>query len=75
MGIFNQKEFRDYFLYSTDQQIFVLGMRLFMTVADHKDFKLLEDFLGDCDEWQLRVFNICSRIVVSTCYSIFIGII
>lgn len=52
----SKKEFRDYFLYSTDQQIFVLGMRLFMTVADHKDFKLLEDFLGNCDEWQLRTF-------------------
>lgn len=51
-----KKEFVDYFLFSSDHQVFVLGMRLFMAIANHTDFKFLEDFLSECEEKQLRVF-------------------
>lgn len=51
-----KKEFLDYFLFSSDRRVFVLGMRLFMAIANHADFKLLEEFLSGCDEEQLRVF-------------------
>lgn len=36
--------------------MFILGMRLFMAIASHKDFKLLEDFFSECEEDELRVF-------------------
>ena len=36
--------------------MFVIGMRLFMAVANHSDYRMLEEFLGQCEEWQLRVF-------------------
>ena len=52
----SKKEFLNYFLYSTDRRVFVVGMRLFMAIADHTDFGLLEEFLSICDEEQLRVF-------------------
>lgn len=51
-----KKEFLDYFLFSTDRRVFVIGMRLFMAISDHTDFKLLEEFLSVCEEEKLRVF-------------------
>lgn len=52
----SKKEFVNYFLFSTDHRVFVIGMRLFMAIANHTDFKLLEEFLSICDEERLRVF-------------------
>ena len=56
-GNFEKKEeFVNYFLSSTEEKVFVIGMRLFMAVANHSDYRMLEEFLGQCEEWQLRVF-------------------
>ena len=51
-----KKEFANYFLSSSNWQVFVVGMRLFMAVADHGDFELLQDFMSQWEEEQLRVF-------------------
>lgn len=51
-----KQEFCEYFLSSTDQRVFTIGMRLFMAVAGHEDFALLEETLSDCSEWQIRAF-------------------
>lgn len=52
----SRQDFCEYFLSSTDQRVFTLGMRLFMAIASHEDFTLLDGVLGNCSEWQLRVF-------------------
>ena len=51
-----KKEFVEYFLASEKFQIFVIGMRLFMSISNHKDFNMLENFFVECDEEKLRVF-------------------
>ena len=56
-GDFSKKEqFVEMFLNSSEDEIFILGMRLFMAIASHKDFELLEEFMSECDEEELRVF-------------------
>lgn len=56
-GNFEQKkDFCNYFLSSPDRRVFTVGMRLFMAIAGHEDFRLLENFLNNCDEEQLRTF-------------------
>ena len=45
-GDFQHKEqFVEFFLNSSEEEVFILGMRLFMAIASHKDFALFEDFL------------------------------
>lgn len=51
----NKEQFVEFFLNSSEE-VFVLGIRLFMAIASHKDFALLEEFLGECEEDELRVF-------------------
>lgn len=51
-----KKEFVEFFLGAASRQIFVLGMRVFMAIAAHKDFKMLEDFFAECEEERLKVF-------------------
>lgn len=56
-GDFQHKEqFVEFFLNSSEEEVFILGMRLFMAIASHKDFALLEDFFSECEEEELRVF-------------------
>ncbi|MDE7418251.1 MAG: hypothetical protein K2N44_18430 [Lachnospiraceae bacterium] len=56
-GIFDEKEkFVNFFTNATDREIYVMGMRIFMSIARHEDISLLEDFLGECDEEHLSVF-------------------
>lgn len=52
----NKKQFVEFFLNSSEDEVFILGMRLFMAIASHEDFELLEDFMSECDEEELRVF-------------------
>lgn len=51
-----KKEFVDFFINSDCHDIFVIGMRLFMAIASHSDFQLLETFLSDSEEEQVEVF-------------------
>lgn len=56
-GDFADKEhFVQFFLNAADDEIFILGMRLFMAIASHKDFDLFEGFLEECEEDELNVF-------------------
>ena len=52
----SKKEFTDFFLSTSEWNIFVLGMRLFMSICSHSDMDMLTEFLSECDEKQLRVF-------------------
>ena len=52
----NKDQFVEFFLNSSEDEVFILGMRLFMAIASHEDFELLEDFLSECEEDELRVF-------------------
>ena len=56
-GDFQRKEeFVDFFLNASDDNILVIGMRLFMAIASHEDFELLEEFLSESEEDELYVF-------------------
>lgn len=52
----NKKEFVEFFLNTSDWNIYVMGIRLFMTICNHSDMELLSEWLSNCDEKQLRVF-------------------
>ena len=52
----NKKEFVDFFLNTSDRNIYVQGFRLFMAICNHDDMDLLTEFLSGCDEKQLEVF-------------------
>lgn len=49
-------EFAEFFLNASDDDVFIVGMRLFMAIANHKDFGLLEKFLEESEEDEIRVF-------------------
>lgn len=51
-----KREFIDFFLNTSDWNIYVLGVRLFMAICSHTDLERLTMFLNNCDEEQLRVF-------------------
>lgn len=56
-GDFQRKaEFVNFFLNASDERILVIGMRLFMAIASHEDFKLLEEFLSEGEEDELYIF-------------------
>lgn len=56
-GDFSEKEkFVNFFVNNSERKIFVIGMRLFMAIANHEDFSLLNDFFEERDEEDLRVF-------------------
>lgn len=56
-GEFQRKaEFVDFFLNASDDNILVIGMRLFMAIASHEDFELLEEFLSEGEEDELYTF-------------------
>lgn len=51
-----KREFVDFFLNTSDWNIYVQGVRLFMAICSHSDMEMLTAFLNECDEEQLRVF-------------------
>ncbi len=52
----NKQEFIQIFVNSTNLQIFVLGMRVFMAIANHSDFQFLEDYFEYFEEDKIEVF-------------------
>ena len=52
----NKTAFLDFVFHSCSRDIFVVGMRLFLTIATHEDFVLFIHFFEECEEDELRVF-------------------
>lgn len=56
-GDFSRKlQFIDFFTQSSDSKVYNLGIRIFLSIANHEDFSYIQEFLVECNEEEIRIF-------------------
>lgn len=56
-GDFSKKlQFIDFFTQSSDSKVYNLGIRIFLSIANHEDFSYIQEFLVECNEEEIRIF-------------------
>lgn len=56
-GDFSKKlEFIDFLTKSDDSIVYNLGIRIFLSIANHEDFSQIQEFLGEWEEEKIRIF-------------------